>query len=219
MKKQKPEAPKELKKKFAAVPEQSIDFTKERKEVTKLIDRAMELADISTKEDLDVAITQLSLIQAKKNFFNEGRLKITRKIDESKAAVMDWFRPFTEELEFYERLLKDSMSQYRAVEEKRIRAEAEAVRKKQAAGKISAATAERKLEAIEAAAPPTTIKGSGGGAITFRVEKEVVIDKEKDIPEEYWVLDMAAIERDLRAGKHVPGARMQDKGQKGVAGK
>lgn len=112
---------------------------------------------IDSAEMFSLAGQELRTIATKRKQIEEERLKITRPLDATKAAIMTFFKRPTELLEKAEAVLKQSMIAYeseqrRKADEERRAAEARARQEREAAAKAQREAEEVARKAEEAAA-------------------------------------------------------------------
>lgn len=215
MKKQ-PEKKDEIAPVKVAVLTQTVNLGAHRKALTLVVREAQAVAEITTADELDVAISILGRIQAAQKAVAATKKDILGPLSLAEKNIRALFKPVEDDAAFHERMLKDSMVQYRRREEEaRLKKEAE-IRRQLEAGRIKPETAAKKLEALPEPMA-NTISSSTGAKITFKVERTLVIDDPKKIPDEYWVIDEPAVKKALLAGEHVPGAHLESD-KSGVSG-
>lgn len=135
--------------------ELKVDATQTVAEQSQYADMALAMAqaygEITSQSVCAVAAVELRQIVTKRKELNEARLRITRPMDEAKAAVMDLFRPALERLEQAETFLKGKVDGFLALEEQRRKEEearqAELRRQEQERIAKEAAEARAKAEA------------------------------------------------------------------------
>lgn len=109
---------------------------------------SVQAVQIHTPLESQGAVDQIVQIKALAKKIEEHRLSMTRPLDESKKAIMDWFRPATDYLEKAEALLKASVNVFNTAERKK-QAEADAKhRRLEALERDRQAEEQRKTEAL-----------------------------------------------------------------------
>lgn len=114
-----------------------------------------------------------------------------------------------------ERTLRGQLLEFDRKEQERVRRLQEQEDKKYEQRVIRA---EKKGKEARTISPPKEIVAGprnavfNTGSFSIKREKKVTIDEEGKIPEAYWtkVLDMKKLEKDLRDGVEVPGARLEE---------
>lgn len=90
----------------------------------------IQAVQITTPDEAQGAVNQISQIKAMAKRMEEVRMSMTRPLDESKKAIMDFFRAPAETLAKAESVLKQAVLQFQA-EQQRIAAAAEVERRRQ----------------------------------------------------------------------------------------
>jgi hypothetical protein len=200
-------------------------------------DAAVQVASMSIDcaEVADLAAEELRAIVTRKKELTEMRMEITRPIDQSKARVMDLFKPVIARLEQAEAMIKSSLSDYNrrlqiaqaekqaaidaaaAAERKRLEAEAQAESDK---GNTEAAAALREFSSmvVAPAAAPAAAKPEG---VSFRSGVEVEVDSVEQLVKHIAANpdltnlvkpDLTAIKAYIKAtGRALPGVVVREK--------
>jgi len=159
----------------------------------------------------------LKQIKAKAKELDDLRKSMTKPLDDSKKAIMAFFKPPIDRLSTAETSIKRAMVSYMQIEEKKRAAAEEKLRREQerlleraeaaaSAGKDKAADRlEERAELMSTTVAPTVQKVDG---IQFRKVWRFNIVNEKLVPREYLIVDekkLGEIARTEKEGANVPG--------------
>lgn len=159
--------------------------------------------------DAESQAEAITLVDEVKKHYDEVEAlekSITGPINASLNLIRGLFKPRKNRLLAMEKDGKSKLIIYQAeleAEAAKAKAKIEAQVER---GKISEAVGAARMAAVEE--PSNTIVSPTGGKVTFNNRKVLVIDDESKIPDKYWVVDEAAVEKALLAGDRVPGAHM-----------
>lgn len=159
---------------------------------------------ISTPEQLESAGKALLQIKAIIKFFTEKKESATKPMNEALKAIRSFFAVPLSQGENAEAIIKEKMNIYHAEEMAKAAKKTEMIEKKVESGKMSFDKAAEKIEAIT---PAKTIV-SPVGSVQFKKTKEVVVEDESKVPDEYWELDLVKIRKVALAGVNIPGVRV-----------
>ena len=169
-------------------------------QTTKALSAVGELT-IKTAADVEKAKGVLAKIGELKKFIKGKKEGITKPMNEALKNVRNLFSPFEERIETAESEIKDKILDYTLKVQKEQEKKKAEIEAKVDAGKMSFEKASEKIEAVEAKT----------ANIPTRIIKDIEIN-EKEVPDEYWVIDTARIREDvLRLGKQVPGVKIIEK--------
>lgn len=156
---------------------------------------------IKTAEDVEKGKAVLAKIAELKRFIKGKKEGITKPMNEALKNVRNLFAPFEERIETAESEIKDKILDYTLKVQKEQEKKKAEIEEKVESGKMRFEKASEKIEAVEAKT----------ASIPTRIIKDIEIN-EKEVPDEYWVIDTARIREDvLRLGKQVPGVKIIEK--------
>lgn len=207
---------------------------KELTESVAVVEKNNEYDAITDQSQLDKAGLYLKQVKAKYKELEATRLGMTRPLDDSKAKIMNMFRPVLDRLKTIEDSVKKQIMTYTIKEEARVRAvQAEAARIADEIARAIQEEAEKDKEAnaqllrdcglsedaeevavAEIIATPTIapvmhiVKPAG---ITTREVWKFRITDEKLVPREYLTIDMVKvgnIAKTLKADAKIPGVEV-----------
>jgi len=166
---------------------------------------------LSITEDKDFELANSTLADIKeeiyrgeksRKFFGDPYRLLVEKIN-------GLFMPHIKTLQQASIIISRKMSEYHTLQELKAQKEREKLAKKVETGKIAPEKAAEKAENI--VAPAKTIQSPLTGAqTTFRIRKVLEIYDETKLPREYLIPDKIKIDKVLRAGVSIPGARLID---------
>lgn len=164
---------------------------------------------ITNSDTQSQAVDFLDKIKGVAREVESRKTAITKPLNEALKAARALFKPMEEELESAEAVIKSKLSAYQfALEEQRRQAE-EKIRAREEAGRLKAVTADRKI--AELVPVENKVRAESGRAVTFRTDREPVVQDASLVPDDYWVLDMVKVRRDALAGVEIPGVVIEEK--------
>lgn len=211
--------------------EELIPVEVDSKDVEQITSRAITLADsyegfiVTDAVGFTDAAVDLILIKEQLTQVNDKRMSITRPMDESKKAIIAFFKPVVLRLEQSERRIKKAMGEWKREEDRKVREaqrlEQERARKReeklrQEAEEKREAGQEARADILEdraEAATPAPLAPAAPkveGISTRKVWKFEVVDP-KQVPDEYKTIDttkIGAVVRALKNGANIPGVRV-----------
>lgn len=192
------------------------DEIKEHKTRIEQLTEQMSAIKVTSQEELTQVATYIGEVKKVAKAVKEARDKYIAPaqaiIDQAKGD----FDPIIRGCLAIETMLKGKAQQFMDAEDKRI----EEAKKKEIAkvesGYQKPETAVEKISEMKTVAP--TVEGGNGKLVRSKV-KEGVIENEALIPEEYWIprkLDLAKIQKVIKAGGVIPGVKVIEKSQMGM---
>lgn len=178
-------------------------------QVTKAVSAAQAI-EIKTHEDIAQATDVLSRIKTVGKMIKDRKEAITKPLNDALKSARALFAPLEESYEEAERIVKSKMIAYQNEIDRKAQEEAAKIAKKLEDGKISEATAMKKIDALPEA--PMTVQGNKGAIKTSKVKKFEVIDKSK-LPIEFLLPDEVAIRKAMHAGQELPGVKYWEENQ------
>ena len=173
-----------------------------RSQFSELIKQAIKLPIASPEEN-----TQAIEFKAKLNRLGKAvkleKEKATKPINEALRKVREWWAPLEKAVEVKEDEVSDALLAYKQKIEEEARKKEVQIAARVEKGTLRLDTAERKLDQIQRVEKTTH---TVAGQVQFRKIPQMRIINQDLIPDEYWVIDLVALRRDVIAGKVVPGA-------------
>ena len=164
---------------------------------------------IITEQDFELANSNLADIKAEIDNGDKARKFLGDPYRMLVEKINGFFMPPIKTLQQASIIISRKMVTWHTEQEEKARKEREKLAKKVEAGKLNAEKAAEKAEMI--VAPAKTIQSPFTGAqTTFRIRKVLEIFDESKLPREYLIPDKIKIDKILRAGVEVPGARLID---------
>jgi len=175
-----------------------------KKELTTYEKSAQELI-IKTEKDMEGAVSLLSNINKVLDKATEEKERVTKPLNEALKAERSRWKPIETACESAISAIKAKLTAYqRGVEALRSKKEAE-LEKSMTEGKITPATASRRLEALPEIRQTVT---TGAGAIQWRTVRKVEVFDISLLPSEYLIPDDTKIRKEALAGTAIPGVRV-----------
>ncbi len=137
-----------------------------------------------------------------KRFFTEPHKKFIKLIEDKFSVI--------KEMKEADDIIKGKLLTYVDEKEKKIQKQKEKILKKMQENKDLDLTAV--AEELEKAGTSEKTVEAGGHKVTYRIDKEVVIEDEKKLPREYLAPNMTAIKQAvLKEGKTIPGVKVVER--------
>ena len=178
------------------------------KEIAPLVKSAEKLI-ISNEKELTYSAELSAQLKAKAKAIKEDREKITAPMVEALEAVREKYRPTENEVKQAIEMVTKAQSTYQT-EQIRIRKAEEqkiADRVKSGKGNLSIESGLKKLEAID---KPVAVVATSIGQLKFRTDRILKVWDHTLIPLEYYDLNESKLLKDLKAGKQVSGAGLEE---------
>jgi len=179
-----------------------VILTSLQKEAAPLVKRLADLGKITDQNDYDKAATTLKKLKELAKLAEDRRRLIVVPMQIAVKNTNELFSPFFQQVEGVQKLVKDSMLAFLALQDER---------KTKLEGKLESgeikkvSTFMRKSEALE----------THSDAAIVRIVMVLVKVDEAKTPRAYLVPDEASIKKALAAGKKVPGWKLEE--QKNIA--
>lgn len=172
-------------------------------EVTHIASKALQFS-ITSNERLQEASGTREWLKEKIKFLKGHKELLYRPYKDKIDAINEVYKPIEKMLTDAEKAISVSMGAYqtRMIAEAKEKADKIAARVAPGRGNLSPATAMEKIANIDT---PATLAETG-----FVNRPIVKINDISSIPDEYFVLDLKAVEKALKEGKIVPGAVLVD---------
>lgn len=184
------------------------DLTVYEKKVFPIADEAMSLT-IENPEVMRQAVDLLSHLNKAHDVIENEEDKVLAPLKEAMKAEKARWEPFKLRLKPAIEALRKKMGAYQTeqtrlakVEEAKI-----AARVGQGKGKLKVETAVAKIDQIDR---PDNAVISDAGLVKFRTDKVLKITDEKKIPDAYWIINEKDLLTDLKKGKSIPGAEIEE---------
>lgn len=160
------------------------------------------IVKIRNAEDLALAKAALARIGDAQRAVKEKKESITKPLLEALKSTRALFGEFELKLSQMELATKAELGLYKE--------RMEAVAQKKIA-KIETKATEGELDFAKAGEKIEKIQTDISSIVKTRTHREVEITDEKKIPDEYWVIDMVKLRKDVLGGTKVAGARIVEK--------
>ena len=176
------------------------------KEVSPIVTHAQSLV-IDSPANLKIAVAALSKLNSYLDRVVEDREKITVPMNAALKEVRAKYKPIESTLETAIELIRGKMSSFQTELMQAQKAKEAEIASKVEAGTINLETAVAKLDAIEA---PAQGVRTDAGLVNFKTVQRLKITIPESIPRIYLVVDEAALLSDLKLGKVIPGACIEE---------
>lgn len=163
---------------------------------------------IKTQDDFINASASLVKIKQALRYVTNEKNKMTDGLNKSLKNIRAFFKPYETSLEIAKDKVSECLIEYQTKEEEKAKAKIEKVEKKVEEGKIDFEEANEKIESLEVA---KTVETKDGG-LTFKTIRDIEIEDESQIPDEFFELNIIALRRAvLTQGRVVPGVKIVEK--------
>ena len=133
----------------------------------------------------------------------EEKEKATKPLNEVLKTVREWWSPLEKLIDERESNLEKLLLDYKHKIEDEARKKEAQIAARVEKGTMRLDTAERKLDELPKI---QTTTHTAAGQVQFRKIPQMRIINEDLIPDEYWVIDLVKLRKDVIAGMVVPGA-------------
>jgi len=171
--------------------------------ISNIVNKANSL-EINNDNDLAKAGDMLVEVNEYIKVITSAKKSITDPASKTLAAARQFFSPFELKYKTIKDIISNKMVEYNAKKTEKIEKENAKIVEKIEKGKIDFEEAGELIKEVD----KTIETKSGFGKVTFRTYSEVVIENEKEVPKEYWVLDMVKIRKVALAGVSIPGVKI-----------
>ncbi|MCL5071560.1 MAG: hypothetical protein M1308_11800 [Actinobacteria bacterium] len=180
---------------------EKIIITEEIKNETSIMVKNAEDFTITSELELNQGSVILSQIRKAENNITAKKEAITKPLNEALKNARALFKPFEEQLKNATDIMKIKIISY---QEKLIK-EASEKRKNLLDNIDPFDTSDKTLSSLK----DTEVSNQLAGGVGFRSQRQVVITDEKLVPKEYFIIDMVRLNKDVLAGKKVPGTEIK----------
>jgi hypothetical protein len=147
---------------------------------------------VESPGDKAAAIEYIKAVKAQQDIIEATRTHITKPLDAAKGAAQAVFNPLKEQVVAAIATAKAKLIEYDDKQEREKAEAAEALAKKVESGRLKPETAERRLALMQDPEKTTQAEGASGTTTRRRV---VVITNAELVPDEFWVIDEAKLEK------------------------
>jgi len=164
---------------------------------------------ITSPEDMSKSAELLSRCNRYLDSLTLEKEKVTKPLNEALKEVRGRYKPVETALTSTIAALRSEQSRYQT-EQVRIQREAEAkiaARVKEGKGNLKIETAVKKLAEVDR---PEVVVATESGALKFRTSQVLKVVDLAKIPKSYFDLNESRLTKDLKAGKTIPGAELEE---------
>ncbi len=178
------------------------------KEVSPAIQKATALK-ITDSTTMQVAAGMLTEANTYGDKIRQEKEKITKPLNQALKVERERWKPLETIIDTVVSTLRRKMSAYQTEAMRKANEEAEkiAARVRPGRGNLSS---DKALELLSTIEKPEENISLDNGTIKFRTSQKLVIDDEKKLPREYLIPNESAIKEDLRQGKKISGAHLEE---------
>lgn len=180
-------------------------ITQETKKQAELVFGSLDAIVVKNDDDSAKATEFIKGISDAKKKVKAEKDEYVRPAKEIVAKAKEVYDPIIDKLDEAESIVRGRVKTYLVDKEKKRIANEAKIAEAAASGKISEATAVKKLEKVGEA---NTVSKGGGATLGLRKEKKVVVKDESLVPDEYWVIDMVKLSKVAKAGVTIPGVEV-----------
>lgn len=179
-----------------------------KKEISPIAEKAQSLV-IDSEKGMKEATEMLSVLNKFNDKITEEKEKITKPLNEALKAERARWKPIELIYDAAIGLIRQKMSSYQTQKIKEAREEEQRIasRVKEGKGNLKAETAIKKIDEIERPEDRVT---TDAGMVKFRTDKKLKVLDESKIPKKYFELNEKMLLEDLKAGKIVSGAEIEE---------
>jgi cell division septum initiation protein DivIVA len=162
---------------------------------------------IKTADDMSKATEILSKLNKQLDRVIQEKEKVTKPLNEALKAERSRWKPIETTIESAINDIRQKMSVYQTKLIQEARAKEAKIAEKMNDGKLSI---EKAVEKFSSISKPDEKVSTDSGSVSFRTDKILKITSIKDIPDMYWIVDESLILADLKAGKQIKGACIEE---------
>lgn len=156
---------------------------------------------IKTAKDIEDAKEILNKIAAVKKEVLGKKNGILKPINEAVKNIRALFAPIEEKIEKGDMLVRSKMLEYSAELKKKIDEQNKKLAPQVASGKVTFTEAAKQITKVQ----------EKKEAIPIKKIKEVIITDRNLIPDDYWIIDVVKLRRDVLAGLPIPGTKVGER--------
>ena len=188
-----------------------MNITKELTVPKQQASRALREANalsIKNAEELNGGVSLLGKIKTVQKLIAGKKQAIIKPINEGLRQIRSLFAPIEENSSEAESVVKQKMLVYQKAVDDKAREEEKRIAARVDRGTMKVGTAMKKFNNIDKV--DSTVQ-TDKSAVQFRTHIEVTIEDESKLPREYLVPNVTLINKDAKAGKQIPGVKVEKK--------